>query len=226
MSLEFKLPDLGEGIHEAEVLAVKVKPGQTIAEDDPIFEVETDKAVVEIPSPFAGVVENVNVAVGQTVKVGTVMVTLKSETATGPADKKGSAQSEQTGSAAGKKEAPVPVESSSPGSAADRSLDLAKPGGNLATDVVPAAPSTRKLARELGVNLHMVKGTGSGGRVLSEDVRSFAAKSLEPMISGSKAGSPGAKSAVDLGFAVAPPLPDFAKYGEVERVPLRSVRRK
>src|SRR5258708_38155639 len=106
MSLEFKLPDLGEGIHEAEVLAVKVKPGQTIAEDDPIFEVETDKAVGEIPSPFGGGVENVNVGVGQTVKVGTVIGTLKSETATGPADKKGRPQSEQTGRATRQEEAP------------------------------------------------------------------------------------------------------------------------
>src|SRR5215467_11669501 len=73
--MEFKLPDLGEGIHEAEILAVKVAPGDIVKEDQPIFEVETDKAVVEIPSPVAGKIEKIHVKEGQIVTVGSVMVT-------------------------------------------------------------------------------------------------------------------------------------------------------
>jgi pyruvate/2-oxoglutarate dehydrogenase complex dihydrolipoamide acyltransferase (E2) component len=74
MTVEFKLPDLGEGIHEAEIIAVKVKEGEMVKEDQIIFEVETDKAVVEIPSPHAGAVAKIHVAQGQTVKVGCVMI--------------------------------------------------------------------------------------------------------------------------------------------------------
>jgi pyruvate dehydrogenase E2 component (dihydrolipoamide acetyltransferase) len=223
MSLEFKLPDLGEGIHEAEILAVKVTPGQMIAEDDPIFEVETDKAVVEIPSPFAGVVDKVNVSVGQTIKVGTVMVTLKGEDSSKPEEQP--AQSRQSDKASAPKGASASTAAASP-------QEIALAGGRqgqleartAVNEVVPAAPSTRRLARELGINLQLVDGTGSGGRVLSEDVRSFAAKSLEPMIAGSQAVNGAGQAPVAATFV--PTLPDFSKHGPIERVPLRSVRRK
>ncbi len=79
MAVEFKLPDLGEGIHEAEIIAVKVKEGETVKEDQPILEVETDKAVVEIPCPVAGIVEKVNVKAGQSVKVGMVMMSFATD---------------------------------------------------------------------------------------------------------------------------------------------------
>ena len=74
MTVDFKLPDLGEGIHEAEIIAVEVKEGDTIKEDQPILEVETDKAVVEIPSPYGGTIAKVHVTAGQLVTVGSVMV--------------------------------------------------------------------------------------------------------------------------------------------------------
>src|ERR1700722_1082071 len=77
MSFDFKLPDLGEGIREAEVLGVKITEGQTIQEDVPLFEVETDKAVVEIPSPVAGKVSKIYVKPGEIVPVGTVMVSIE-----------------------------------------------------------------------------------------------------------------------------------------------------
>ena len=73
MTVEFKLPDLGEGIHEAEIIAVKVEEGQMVKEDQPILEVETDKAVVEIPSPYAGKVAKIHVRAGQQVTGGSVM---------------------------------------------------------------------------------------------------------------------------------------------------------
>src|SRR5579883_1401863 len=75
MVFEFKLPDVGEGIHEAEVLAIKVKEGDTVKEYQPIFDVETDKAVVEITSPISGVVDKIRVKVGEMAKVGNVMIT-------------------------------------------------------------------------------------------------------------------------------------------------------
>ena len=75
MAVEFKLPDLGEGIHEAEILAIKVKEGEIVKEDQILFEVETDKAAVEVPSPFAGVVEKIFFEVGAVARVGNVMIT-------------------------------------------------------------------------------------------------------------------------------------------------------
>jgi pyruvate dehydrogenase E2 component (dihydrolipoamide acetyltransferase) len=245
MSREFKLPDLGEGIHEAEILAVKVAVGQKIAEDDPLFEVETDKAVVEIPSPFAGIVDKVNVEVGQIVKVGTVMVTIKEEAAADKGDKKDSGQASQ---AIADKREPAPAKPlasagkpsvarpDQPQKQALQAQGQAKEK-NQSSEIVPAAPSTRRLARELGVDLRLVRGTGGGGRVLTEDVRTFAARSLEPMISASGARETGAEAATaravrgadDSGIIsglMLPALPDFSKYGAVERVPLRSVRRK
>src|SRR5271156_6975710 len=99
MSTDFILPDLGEGIHEAELLNVMVKEGDTVKEDQPIFEVETDKAVVEIPSPYAGKIAKIHVQSGQTVTTGSVMVTFEvagaaGETARGGEKKK--AESTQT----------------------------------------------------------------------------------------------------------------------------------
>lgn len=217
MTLEFRLPDLGEGIHEAEILAVKISPGQKIKEDEAIFEVETDKAVVEIPSPFSGTVEKVNVEVGQVVPVGTVLATFRPEGDQEQVEKPddGKAESEKKAQRVGVASIPKGTEVKLARSAEA----LARMPTNLEVDtsrMVAALPATRRLARELGVDLRLVKGTGNGGRVLNEDVRAFAAKTLEPMVAGGQA-----KNLRD-DFE----LPDFSKYGKIERLPLRSVRRK
>jgi pyruvate dehydrogenase E2 component (dihydrolipoamide acetyltransferase) len=205
MSLEFRLPDLGEGIHEAEILSVKIAAGDSVREDQAIFEVETDKAVVEIPSPFSGTVEKVNVSVGQIVPVGTVLATFRQDT-TGTKGGESKKTVDTGVSVSEQSTAPVRFDKSK---ATTPSL-LGTDGGR----EVAAMPATRRLARELGVDLKLVQGTGNGGRVLNEDVRAFAAKTLEPMVSGSG------------GWKEEIALPDFSKFGKIERIPLRSVRRK
>jgi pyruvate dehydrogenase E2 component (dihydrolipoamide acetyltransferase) len=204
MAKAFKLPDLGEGIHEGEVLAVRVSVGQAVKEGDIILEVETDKAAVEIPSPYTGLILEILVKPGDTVKVGQVMMTF------GEPGEKPAAGSEPP--KAGKKPAPVaaPVAAASP-----------PPGPRKGP--VPAAPATRRLARELGVDLALVPPSGPGGRVSADDVRAFAGRDKS-------AGAPAAAAAqvttsVPSSAAGAGELPGFAKWGPVERVPFRSIRR-
>jgi pyruvate dehydrogenase E2 component (dihydrolipoamide acetyltransferase) len=206
MSRAFKLPDLGEGIHEGEVIAVLVSVGDQVNEGDPILEVETDKASVEIPSPYTAKVLQIMVAPGDVIKVGDVMITF-SNGVEGPAE-----------AAAAKK----PAEP-----AATTAASEMPPAGKKGRPV-PASPSTRRLARELGVDLHRVSPTGKAGLVTADDVRNFAAKKVAAE---GETGEPltARTAAVPLETAAAaaeaPPLPDFSKWGPVQRLPLRSIRR-
>ena len=203
MSRSFKLPDLGEGIHEGEVLAVLVEVGQEIKEGDIILEIETDKAAVEIPSPFDGRVLEIMVAAGDVVNVGDVMMTF----------------SEDAGAPAAEPEPSVDKPPVAPREIASGTT----PPLTSRSGPVPASPATRRLARELGVDLHLVKPSGPAGLVTADDVRGFAAADQSPeaapaAMSADMPVSPSADVAV-------PPLPDFSKWGQVERVPFRSIRR-
>ena len=205
MAKEFKLPDLGEGIHEGEVLAVRVSVGQAVREGDIILEVETDKAAVEIPSPYTGTVLEILVTPGDTVKVGQVLMTFSA------LGEKPAAAPEP--SAAGLKAATVPE----PAAVASQA-----PGPRQGP--VPASPATRRLARELGVDLARVSPSGAAGLVTADDVRAFAAR-------GNAMEAPAAARAQPAAESPAPApdrtleLPDFSKWGPVERVPFRSIRR-
>jgi len=203
MSQAFKLPDLGEGIHEGEILAVMVKVGQDVKEGDIILEVETDKAAVEIPSPYTGRVEEIFAEPGDVVNVGDVIMTIS-----GGEDAKEVEEQKPTRE---------PTPSDEPVKAAPKSPDRTETGP------VPASPATRRLARELEVDLKLVTPTGPAGLVTAEDVRSFANKgpaapeaAATPTVSAAE-GHPAT-------FSV-PELPDFTKWGSVERVPFRSIRR-
>ncbi len=182
----FKLPDLGEGIHEGEIIEVQVSLGDTITEDQPILIVETDKAAVEIPSPFAGTVTAIHVKAHDMVQVGDSLIEFSIEGQEGVA-----AEEEEKSSKPDLPLQETPVKPPPPEPVT---------GGANRGRVVPASPATRRLARELGVDLADVKGTGPGGRVSSEDIRSFAEhpKKIEQ---------------------------PAKKVGREERVPLRSVRR-
>jgi pyruvate dehydrogenase E2 component (dihydrolipoamide acetyltransferase) len=203
MARSFKLPDLGEGIHEGEVLAVLVEVGQEVKEGDIILEVETDKAAVEIPSPFTGRVEEIFVKPGDIVNVGDTLMSF----ANGEAAEEFKAEKPA-------KETIAPAEAGS--STVVSSLDT-KAGP------VPASPSTRRLARELGVDLHLVEPTGLAGLVTAEDVRNFATQgkveSAPPKIAASK------QVEITSQMVSEPTLPDFTKWGQVERIPFRSIRR-
>jgi pyruvate/2-oxoglutarate dehydrogenase complex dihydrolipoamide acyltransferase (E2) component len=141
MAYEFKLPDLGEGLTEGEIARWLVSEGQDVAEDDPLVEVQTDKTTVEIPSPAAGKVARILVEEGQVVPVGTVLVVI----------------GEHGAAPATAQEAP-PQAAAAPGAAVDDTK-------------ARATPLVRRIARELGVDLGSVVGTGPQGRITEEDVR-------------------------------------------------------
>jgi pyruvate dehydrogenase E2 component (dihydrolipoamide acetyltransferase) len=204
MAKEFKLPDLGEGIHEGEVLAVRVSVGQAVREGDIILEVETDKAAVEIPSPYTGIVFEILVTPGDTVKVGQVLMTFST-----PGEKPAAAPEP---SAAGLKAATVP------GPAAASQAPGPRQGP------VPASPATRRLARELGVDLARVSPSGAAGLVTADDVRAFAARGNAMEAPAAARAQPAAESPAPTPYRT-PELPDFSKWGPVERVPFRSIRR-
>ena len=204
MSKSFKLPDLGEGIHEGEVLAVLVSVGQEVSEGDIILEVETDKAAVEIPSPYTGKVQEIFVKPGDVVNVGDVMMSFSNgdEVAKSVAEK------------------PVPTTAES----APAEISATPPSRKAGP--VPASPATRRLARELGVDLHQITPTGPAGLVTAEDVRNFAEKGEVVVAAPVDAETP-EPVAVDMPPSAIsiPALPDFTKWGSVERVPFRSIRR-
>jgi len=217
MSRPFALPDLGEGLTEAEIVAVLVREGDVIAEDAPLLEVETDKAQVEIPSPMGGRVEKIHVSPGQTVKVGTVLVTFADD---GAPARPAAAPS---GHAAAPKPAAAPSRSPAPAQPPAAPVSAAGP--------VAATPATRRLARELGVALQGVRGTGPGGRILDDDVRAAAGgRPGQPAVAAGadrpKPATPGgpAKPLASVGLEP-PPLPRFEQWGPVERAPLSHLRR-
>jgi len=203
MSRSFKLPDLGEGIHEGEILAVPVTVGQEVKEGEIILAVETDKAAVEIPSPYTGSVQEIFVKPGEIVNVGDVMMTFSG------------------GDEAQTVEAPKQTAAPAPPAGDASSPD--QPAAVTGTGPVPASPATRRLARELGVDLHRVRPTGPAGLVTAEDVRAFSEKGYgEPTVTSA---APGPSAEAPLPVAAKTELPDFTKWGSVERVAFRSIRR-
>lgn len=215
MPVEFKLPDLGEGIHEGEIIEVLVSVGDKVLDGQPVMVIETDKATTEVPAPVSGVVKEIRVKPGDVVKVGSVLMTFEVEggaavvppLAKGPPEKKTGKQSGAPTRAEvpSKPVAPLPMASEGP---------------------VAATPSTRRLARELGVDLRMVAPTGPGGRVTPEDVRHYADLQARPAPAPAPhAGEPEEKAPHAVPAPAVEPLSACDPFGAIERVPLRSVRR-
>ena len=209
--IEFKLPDLGEGIDSATVVAVKVKPGDTITVGQELIDVETDKASMPVASEVAGTVEEIKVKAGDKVPVGGVVAVLMASGGRQPSDSKSEPK---------KSEAPAPpVVEKTPGANATRLANptpLASPNGK--KDLTPAGPATRRLARELGVALLEIKASGRGGRVTLDDIKGFIRTERQTV----KAG--GAFSGSIVNVFTLPPLPDFGKYGEIEKKPVAKIR--
>ena len=164
MVREFKLPDVGEGVAEGEIVQWLVEPGDTVSEDQPVAEVETDKAVVEVPSPVNGTVDELRAEAGEVVPVGDVIIVFDvegetaEETGDEPADDAATGDAEPTAA-----------------DAADPAEEPAGPSTNGESGGrVFAAPSARRLARELGVDLAAVDGSGPGGRITEMDVHTAA----------------------------------------------------
>nr|BAL56302.1 pyruvate dehydrogenase E2 component (dihydrolipoamide acetyltransferase) [uncultured Acetothermia bacterium] len=209
MPFEFKLPDIGEGVHEGEIVKWLVKEGDFVREDQPMVEVMTDKATVEIPAPRAGKILKLNAKEGEVVKVGSVLVIIE-EVGEAKAEPRREAV---TAAAPPPKPEPEPITTTIAATAAAVTAPPPSPPMPPAQRVL-ATPATRKLARELGVDISQIQGTGPGGRVTDEDVRRFAAARTAPPPTPTPA-----------------PAPTFAPSAvstdrREERIPLRGIRRR
>ena len=269
---EFKIPELGENITSGDVVRVMVKPGDVLKKDQPVLELETDKATIEVPSNVEGTVREIKVKQGQKVKVGELVLTLdeggaqqaapaeKADKAEKPKEQpvaaaeeggmsqKAAAEPQPTGGGAARAtedrgegkaaqpetqraEGPAPsrVEGPRPkkrGEVVDISRGArqqpavaaaaAQPEPSEPFVASPAAPSVRRMARELGVDITRVAGTGAGGRITTDDVQSYVRGAL----TGEGASAPSGSA------APAQALPDFSKWGEIERKPMSNIRRK
>jgi pyruvate dehydrogenase E2 component (dihydrolipoamide acetyltransferase) len=286
---EFTLPELGENVTAGDVLRVLVKPGDTLARDQPVLELETDKATIEVPSSVAGRVQAINVKAGDKVQVGQAILTVedaggasqeappkaqaKAPPRTAPSEAEQAEQAEQaeepkrsaepapaaepTSAAPSRRSGAVGantaakisedegleqhIEGDKRSGAADKAgvsaetakqaadaqsqvrahkvVDISRGARQAAAEpelpVAPAAPSVRRMARELGVDINQVPGTGRAGRISVDDVKAHAKRLVS-----------GAARAAGGGGAPAAPLPDFSRWGDVERQPMRAVRRK
>ena len=265
---DFTLPELGENVTAGDVLRVLVKPGDSVTSDQPVIELETDKATIEVPSTVTGKVTDVKVKTGDKVKVGQAIFAFEgSAPGQAPAKETKGPQPQPEGApehgglsqkattetrpaepaSANAADTPPPAERSTRAAASARAPedDIEPESGrpervegrqkrgevvdisrapraaaqaapvNEAEGPMPAAgPSVRRMARELGVDIRQIAGTGPGARITVDDVQKFVREALQV--------APSTPS----GPAAAQPLPDFAKWGEIERKPISNVRRK
>jgi pyruvate dehydrogenase E2 component (dihydrolipoamide acetyltransferase) len=254
MATEFKLPELGENIESGKVTRVMVSEGDSISVDDPVVELETDKASLEVPSTVSGKVSRVNASEGDTVEVGQTIFTVDSdgaeEEAPAEEEEKSAAEEEPEASEEPKEEEQAPAaeepeeeakeeepeQKEEPAKAEkpkQQQEEQAKPVEQPETDTqrtqmkstqgrgpVPAPPSVRRLAREIGVDINEVKGSGPGGRITEADVKGYS-RSVHTDTAGAGSASAGAAPAAEQR-----PLPDFTRWGEVTREELSTVRRR
>ena len=214
---EFKVPELGENVSGGDVLRVLVRAGDTIVMDQPIVELETDKATIEVPSSVAGVVTDVRVKPGDTLKVGAVIL-LVEEAASGEVTRpEPGAEPEAESPKPESKVLTMPLAARAEPAAPkppDRSGMAGPLPGAGRGPAAPAAPGVRRMAREIGIDINDVQGSGPHGRIAEEDVKEHARRLLDA--AGARPGRGGA-SAV--------PLPDFEKWGVIERQPMSNIRR-
>lgn len=217
ITYEFKLPELGENIESADVTAILVKVGDQINEDDPVLEIETDKATVEVPIDKSGKVNEVKIKEGQKAKVGETVLIIEltdivSEKESQPEPKETAVEEKkeektETKEETDKKPLSIPQISDSTYSARQFKKELPD-------KIAPASPSVRRFAREIGIDIHQVSGSGPGGRISVEDVKAFA-KNLNEKISKGKG---------IIGVS-AEPLPDFSKWGKIQREEMSNIRK-
>ena len=206
------VPDIGD-FKEVEVIEVLVKPGDTVTKEQSLITLESDKATMEIPSPAAGVVKEMRIKVGDKVAKGAAILVLESkERAPQEAPKAARPAPAAAPAAAAPIPAPTPAPSTRPVPREPRDETVAKPH---------ASPSVRKFARELGVDLSRVQGSGPKGRILHSDVQGFVKGVLQ------KAPTPAsAKAGGSLPFNLPPwPEVDFAKFGPIESKPLSRIQK-
>lgn len=208
MAFEFKLPDIGEGVQEGEIVQWLVKPGDRVEVDQPLIEVMTDKATVVIASPRAGVVREVRGGEGDMVEVHSVIALI---------DESGEGAEPPPASDEASTSTPDAANAPKAGAPSTETPTPEARGASRDADRVLAAPATRRLARELGVDLGAISGSGPSGRVMASDVR--AAASSGPGVSGPSASAP-TKSPAPV------PPPVGAAAADDQRIPVRGMRRR
>jgi len=245
MAMEIKLPVLGENVDSATVVRILVKAGDTISKDQPIMELETEKASVDLPASAAGTVKDIPVKEGDTIKVGQTVLTLEEGDAKPEAT--AALPEKETAPAAPKPETEAPEEAAPPEKKPEQKskkkpqeapeekpeekkpekepeqksgqpqppeqAEQVEPETPSPEDEAAAAPSLRRMARELGIDIHAVRGTGDDGRITEDDIRNHA-RSIILNASGNEVGTPSAQ------------LPDFSHWGDTERRALSTIRRK
>ncbi|KLT72574.1 dihydrolipoamide acetyltransferase [Neisseria arctica] len=219
-TVKVEVPDIG-GHENVDVIAVEVKVGDTVSADDTLITLETDKATMDVPSTAAGVVKAVFIKVGDKVSQGTVIIELEAEGAAAPAP-----QAVASASVAEAPKAPVSVAAPAATSAevAPKAAFGNTPVNEAAFAKAHAGPSARKLARELGVDLSLVSGTGLKGRIIGEDIKAFVKAAMQ---GGAGKGAPVAAAAsLGGGLDLLPwPKVDFSKFGEIEVKELSRIKK-
>ncbi len=223
MATKFNLPPLGENIEQGDVVSVLVKVGDVLVEGQAILELETDKAMVEVPSEVSGKVQKIHVANGDSVKVGQLILTVAADSSAKDAESDATGEAEEPETSEPEKVEAVPdqvekTEEPSPRGKEDPVGDVVdfRKGktieiGPRALKSVPASPAVRRFAREIGVDISKVSGSGPRGRISVEDVKNYV-KAAQAKRSAPQPGS-------------APALPDFSRFGEITREPFSNVRR-
>jgi pyruvate dehydrogenase E2 component (dihydrolipoamide acetyltransferase) len=239
----FILPDLGEGVHEAELIKWRVKPGEKVAEHQTLAEMETDKALVEVPSPWAGVVKELKGKEGDIINVGAILVTYDvGAGAAAPAPSRAEASGRPA--SAGRNEsnkAPVSAAKTESAEREDAGTVVGSVGGTLsipdrfarkpaassngsqAQGKALATPAVRRLAREAGVDINRIEGTGRGGRVTASDIASATDESAATANFRAKPAEASPRAASDSPVVARAPL---AVEASDTRIPFRGVRRK
>ncbi len=225
MKHEITVPEVSEGVTAGTVISVSVAVGDQVEEDQTLLELETDKAVVAIPAPVPGRVTEIKVTDGDEVAIGAVIMSIE---ATGE-DPSEAETEKQPPIGAIEPEAEIPPdpepETKEPlpppvyQQSKEQVLDLTPVRRD--DQVAPAAPSVRRLARELGVDIYQVQGSGPGGRICEDDVRAFVRNTMQQLASGGV--SPLATGGAN-GLHAQRPLPDFSKWGEISTEPLSKIR--
>lgn len=250
MAIEFKLPDLGEDIETGDVVRVYVSPGDRVEKEQALMELETDKAALDIPSPAGGVIKEVHVKEGDTIKIGQLLVTIddgagggeraakkktakeeeappkKEETEIVPAAKKEEPRETAEKKAEEKEAAPKkaePVKKAERKQADEKKPETEGKAGEREekpSQIIPASPTVRRLARERGIDITRVTGTGPGGRITEEDLKAPKMKAApEEAKPAPEQKEPEEKAPVSEA------APSDDKYGETERVAMTRVRK-
>jgi len=248
MAMEFRLPELGENIESGDVVKILVSVGDTVTKDQPVMEIETEKANIEVPSPVSGTIKEILVKEGEKVNIGQLLLTIDEGTkekrveeveAIEKEEKKKKKEEKKETKAEIKEEEEVKKEKEEEKvkvkakEEKEKLIDKAAPKEQQGEIVefsrsakttteskpsrgfAPAAPSVRRLAREIGIDISEVPGSGPGGRISEEDVKNYARRLLTET-----------SSIRSTGQLEISPLPDFTRWGEVDRSPMTNVRRK